>query len=169
MLCGGNWDRDKLGRNFVFVIGINAIHNILISLPFMFIYFHLWICHLSEIRFKIRPWAWGWQCWHGFILKYLLCIFSITLPSMTLKRILGIGPNTGKWQKVNGKGIKSLSIIFTPYLPLRSTYANLIEKTLKEVPMTTLQVRLSQLLVLAMNVMDNFRVTTPAPTCWPPP
>ena len=30
------------------------------------------------------------------LLKYLLCIFSITLPSMTLKRILGIGPNTGK-------------------------------------------------------------------------
>ena len=77
------------------------------------------------------------------LLKYLLCIFifSIILQNMTLKRILGIGPNTGKWQKVNGKGIKSLSIIFTPYLPLRSTYANLIEKTLKEVPMTTLQVR----------------------------
>ena len=32
------------------------------------------------------------------LLKYLLCIFifSIILQNMTLKRILGIGPNTGK-------------------------------------------------------------------------
>ena len=142
MYCG-YWDRDQLGRRNYLCFCNNAIHNFLRSLPFnvyQMIYFHLWICHLSEIRFKIRTWAWGL---YGFT-QYQLCIFSITLPSMTLKRILGTGPNTGKWQKVNGKGIKSLSIIFTQYLPLRSTYANLIEKTLKEVPMTTLQVRLSQ-------------------------
>ena len=30
------------------------------------------------------------------LLKYLLFIFSIILQNMTLKRILGIGPNTGK-------------------------------------------------------------------------
>ena len=39
-------------------------------------------------------------------------------------------------------------------MPLRSTYANLIEKTLKEVPMTTLQVRRVSVTV-SMDVIER--------------
>ena len=127
-------------RSFV---GNNAIlsqhlsHSMFICLSD---YLFIFRGHLSEIRFKIRPWAWGW---HGFTQVFIVYLH---LQYYTAK--YDFETDFGDWSK-HWKMTESeweryqifVNYFYPIYAPPRSTYANLIEKTLKEVPMTTLQVR----------------------------